>query len=911
MKTAIASALASWGARRLDLIVHVGAGVGGELEAYAALGPARAVLVEGDPETAAVLREAAEPHAWAQVVECVVSATAIEVDWYRYNVPGLNGTADASSMRAVFPGLRVLGMPTRTSRALGELLDGLLPRAGAASAALVVDVFEFDARLLAQAGPERLSRFDAIVLRRCVRAGADGAAAALQSTLESAGFVQTALAGTDLTEAMWPVQLWAFDRAAFENRALSVRLAQAGADLQRLEAAQLAATIHLQEVQSGATAAQAALVGQVDELKKALEAAREARAREAASHGAALGDAAIGLSAVEARATAVRAELVGQVDELKRALETARQAHAREVASLEAARSDAAIGLSAVQARAAAVRAELVGQVDELKRALEAAREAHAREVAGHEAARSNATIELSAVEARAAAVRAELAGQVDELKRVLEAAREAHAREVAGHEAAVQRLAEELETERQARARDAAEHVALRSDASIRAHALAARTASAQEALHRQIETLTGEIESERRARADEAAEHEALRSDAAARLQTAEARAQAAQSQSTAMSEQADRASRQLVETEGLLAEARARGDELARQQHSSDEQLHEIRPRLAALASAHETAAAELVQLQSRLAQVTEARDALAAKSAQLHEQVGQWGIEREKLVSLAEARLAKIESLNAAQLHVEQRRAQVADRVGALEREVAEKSAAIGNLGEQVQQGQSRLAGLEAAHQAVATQLAQQLVETRRVADAKDELLAKATESQARVGQLSAEREKLIALAEARLTKSDSLATALAAAERSVAELRQSLDKRTAAATGLDKALAEKTADNERLGQEGLRQAGASQKLQQQLDQLAAARSALEAEVEKLRHGVKEHDRVRGDLERLAQDRQVKIGLQLQRVNQLERQVEAADLRERLLRDEVIQAEAQIDLIKDVLLREREL
>ena len=62
--------------RPLGTVVHIGAGSGLVLADYMSLQPQALVLVEGDPDTAAELRDLAAPLPRARVVEAVVAPTA-------------------------------------------------------------------------------------------------------------------------------------------------------------------------------------------------------------------------------------------------------------------------------------------------------------------------------------------------------------------------------------------------------------------------------------------------------------------------------------------------------------------------------------------------------------------------------------------------------------------------------------------------------------------------------------------------------------------------------------------------------------------------------------------------------------------------------------------------------------------
>lgn len=258
--SSLESALARWRPRELDLVVHVGAGRGDELDAYAALEVGRAVLVDGDAQAAAELRDAVARLPWAEVLERVVSADGADAEWNRYNLAALNGLADALDARRIFPRLRresSLRIPTTKLDALLAAIE--VPDGG--RSALVLDMHGIDARLLDLAR-EQLHRFEGIVLRGTVRS-ADGGDGSIDLQLRAAGFVPE-LPGDD--DALWPVQRWRFDRPAFERGELR----------RRLEASEAAVRAGREEL----SAVRADLTAQLDAARRSAHDAQAAFSRE-------------------------------------------------------------------------------------------------------------------------------------------------------------------------------------------------------------------------------------------------------------------------------------------------------------------------------------------------------------------------------------------------------------------------------------------------------------------------------------------------------------------------------------------------------------------------------------------------------------------------------------------------------
>jgi hypothetical protein len=154
--------------RPLGTVVHIGAGSGLVLADYMSLRPQALVLVEGDADNAAELRDMAAPLPWARVVQAVLAPTAGPATWHRYNLPALNGLARPDHLRADFPRLRLLATEDVQAAAAADWLAQLqlpVPTAEEAANALVVDLPAEAEALVCALGAEGLRPFDTLLMR--------------------------------------------------------------------------------------------------------------------------------------------------------------------------------------------------------------------------------------------------------------------------------------------------------------------------------------------------------------------------------------------------------------------------------------------------------------------------------------------------------------------------------------------------------------------------------------------------------------------------------------------------------------------------------------------------------------------------------------------------------------------------
>lgn len=206
------AALSDGPAPPLGTVVHIGAGDGSGLDALAPLQVRRAVLVEGDPETATRLRAAARRVGWAEPVECVVAATDGALTWHAFNLARFNGPHVPADLAARYPRLRRRADRTVQAVALSRLPVMAEARSGDAPDVLVLDVPGQELPLLASLGEPALHRFTWILVRGWAL---DGGGTTGEPAATPGEFLATKcyrpVRLRDAGDPLWPVQLFHLD----------------------------------------------------------------------------------------------------------------------------------------------------------------------------------------------------------------------------------------------------------------------------------------------------------------------------------------------------------------------------------------------------------------------------------------------------------------------------------------------------------------------------------------------------------------------------------------------------------------------------------------------------------------------------------------------------------------------------
>lgn len=211
--------------RTLGTVVHIGAGDTAVLEAYDRVRLQRLVLVEGDPETAALLKEAAAKCEGVRVLATAVAPEAGSLVWFRYNLARLNGPVDWESLTSIYPRLRRLDCLSVRAAALRTLLEQQVDITdGSTDNVLVLNVPGQEGPLLASLPAELQHHFTWVVLCTCsapLGPSESTPSAALQY-LQRGSYGLAATAGD--ADTLWPAKLLRFDATSFELRTLRDRL---------------------------------------------------------------------------------------------------------------------------------------------------------------------------------------------------------------------------------------------------------------------------------------------------------------------------------------------------------------------------------------------------------------------------------------------------------------------------------------------------------------------------------------------------------------------------------------------------------------------------------------------------------------------------------------------------------------
>ena len=266
------SCLAEIPQRPLGTVVHVGAGHGGVLADYARLQPGRVVLIEGDRDAAARLREEKRAHPFAEAIECAVAPSAGEAVWHTFNLPRFNGLHVPAGLQARYPRLRELPGRTVATAAFSALSVLQEPRGGVAPDVLVLDVPGQEVGLLASLDPDALQRFQWIVVRTCAldeQGGADTSSRIAQ-VLEARCFRPVrAVADTDL---LWPTRVFRLDASRLRIEQYRARIAALEEHLTQARGAEAALREERESLAEAAVREKARLRAERDELAEKAQA---------------------------------------------------------------------------------------------------------------------------------------------------------------------------------------------------------------------------------------------------------------------------------------------------------------------------------------------------------------------------------------------------------------------------------------------------------------------------------------------------------------------------------------------------------------------------------------------------------------------------------------------------------------
>jgi hypothetical protein len=111
--------------RRLDCLIHLGAGRCAELDEHLAREPGRLILVEADRQLAKQLATRVSGLGNVEVLHEAVAAETGLRTYHRYNLPDANSLRPATGLRRLYPGLRLVEQVSITARGISALLNSL------------------------------------------------------------------------------------------------------------------------------------------------------------------------------------------------------------------------------------------------------------------------------------------------------------------------------------------------------------------------------------------------------------------------------------------------------------------------------------------------------------------------------------------------------------------------------------------------------------------------------------------------------------------------------------------------------------------------------------------------------------------------------------------------------------------
>jgi chromosome segregation ATPase len=226
----------------LDLVVFIGSGFSVEWSDFATLNPKRWVWVEGDPEAAERLNLQLAGRDSCSVLPVLVTPNGAKSSFYRYNLSFLNGTLPLGEMQSLYPRLKIVEERELPSQTLSTLL-ATIPLSGQGKRLLILDLPGQEAALLESVVPDQLQVFDWIIIRGCRKALQEGAQSMEASRARLDGALFEKIMSDEVSDPFWPLGLFHFDRRMtvllkeLENRTqlLVEKVAENDRQTQRLE----------------------------------------------------------------------------------------------------------------------------------------------------------------------------------------------------------------------------------------------------------------------------------------------------------------------------------------------------------------------------------------------------------------------------------------------------------------------------------------------------------------------------------------------------------------------------------------------------------------------------------------------------------------------------------------------------
>jgi len=345
-------------------------------------------------------------------------------------------------------------------------------------------------------------------------------------------------------------------------------------------------------------------------------------------------------------------------------------------------------------------------------------------------------------------------------------------------------------------------------------------------------------------------------------------------------ALTEARDQQSKLATNLQAQLEQATNARDEQAKLAAERQQQLEVIDETRLHLEQAQVAQASELEELQKQVAVLTQTRDEQIKLAVERKAQLEQVSKVRDEQGKLATERLGLLEQASKARDEQVKLAAERQQQLEAVTKAKAVLEQDMADQASKLEDQQKQLVALTQVRDQQAKLAAERQAQLEQVCEARDEQARLASERQQQVAALTHAKATLEQEKTAQATTLDEL-------QKQTIVLTQARDQQA-------KLAAERQAQLEQVSKACEEQANLASNQKAQLDQMSKGLDAQNAEAIQLRQSLDESRMFLKDTEaRLAE----------MKAELLER-----DTRQQMLSDEITRAEAQIDLIKDVLLRE---
>ena len=221
--------------KNLGTILHIGAGICREIDAFRAMVPQQIVLVEPNPELLGILRGKVEPEENVVILGCAVSGDSESSTLNIMSVPALSSLSEpAKALFNLLPSLRLERKAEVDTQSAAELIDSLCLDNSSDHLLFIDTPGEASAVLKALINSEHLGVFSHIVFRSCQNDFYQDCepVKSLLPALEGHGY--RSVGDPDSADPDFPVYHLQFDKQFVELQRLRDQFAKAGAQIEFL-----------------------------------------------------------------------------------------------------------------------------------------------------------------------------------------------------------------------------------------------------------------------------------------------------------------------------------------------------------------------------------------------------------------------------------------------------------------------------------------------------------------------------------------------------------------------------------------------------------------------------------------------------------------------------------------------------